>query len=52
LSDRSEWRSDKLTNRRKLTLKVLQKKGTDHFRTNHTQVRAETGEQVIIAVGT
>jgi putative transposase len=26
-SDRSEWRSAKLTNRRKLTLKVLQKRG-------------------------
>jgi hypothetical protein len=31
LSDRFEGRSAKLTNRRKLTLKVLQKKGTDQL---------------------
>jgi len=30
LSDRFEWRSDKLTSCRKLTLKVLQEKGTGH----------------------
>jgi hypothetical protein len=30
LSDRSEWRSAKLTSCRKLILKVLQEKGTDH----------------------
>ena len=32
LSHRAEWRSAKLTSCRKLTLKVLQKKGTGHFR--------------------
>jgi hypothetical protein len=37
-----------LTSCRKLALRVLQKKGTDHFRRNHTQVRAERGEQVAV----
>src|SRR5437762_686816 len=45
-SNRFEGRFARLTNRRKLALKVLQKKGTGHLRRNHIQFRAESGEQV------
>ena len=45
MSDRSKWRSAKLTNCRKLTLKVLQEKGTDQSRKmSYDPVREERGQ--------